>query len=134
MKHSSVVWIAITVHFLQGISCFLDSSSLGATPIHPLVKIGNIPAGVILLAAAFLAARHLLRNSFKPKEFILGVGLQQVLLIVTGWSSFSAIIHSSYADLVTRPHGFIFCDQILTVIITIFHTGVVIYNFANSGE
>ena len=96
----------------------------------PLGIIGARWAGVLLLAVAGMAALHLVRPRPSLWALVMGVGPQQMLIIATGWSAASAILSSSYADLVIRPHGFIFSDQIAWVWVAVFHTAAVLYAFS----
>ena len=134
MRHSPIIWLAVAVHASQGISCLFDPSSLGATPMAPLALIGPRWAGLLLIAVAAAAAHHLRRRPSGLLALALGVGPQQGIILVTGWSALLAITSSSYADHVIRPRGFIFSDQNAWVWVAVFHTAAVLHAFSHNGS
>lgn len=87
---------------------------------------GAYEAAVGLTLAAGLAIIALTHGGLKSPIGVAMSLYQQALLLMSGWSAWSCIVSSSYADMVIRPWRFILADQALMVIFALFH-GIAVF-------
>jgi hypothetical protein len=121
-----VVIYAIAVHLITGVILIVNpdaGASTGPSSVVQLLFDSPLLAGVaMLIAAALAAAAHIYRPlgswAFLP---------QQLLLIVAAVGALVAVVMGNYADGVVRPTLFILTDQLLVMLLPIFHAVAIIF-------
>jgi hypothetical protein len=124
---SLVVMYAITVHLITGVVLIADpdaAASTGPASVVQLLFDSPLLAGSAMVVAAVLAVgAHLFRPirswAFWP---------QQLLLIVAAIGALVAVVMGNYADGVVRPALFIATDQLLVMLLPIFHALAIVFS------
>jgi hypothetical protein len=124
---SLVVMFAIAAHLITGVVLIVDpdaAASTGPASVVQLLFDSPLLAGLAMLVAAVLAvAAHLYRSirswAFWP---------QQLLLIVAAVGALVAVVMGNYADGVSRPTLFIATDQLLVMLLPIFHALAIVFS------
>ena len=121
---NSVIVLSVVLHIHWGIGLQLSPESVGVTAIaHTARFFGGNPTatGLFLFVVGGLAAASLvLKHSYWPS--LLLVIPQQIVLLNSLWGSLWCAWHNVYADGTPHPGGFIFNDQVVHVLIGLFHT------------
>ena len=115
-----IIWYAVVLHVVWGAMLLLDSRASYTTGIHALTDMFGSPvvAGVFLLVVGVLAAYGL----FRSRTSMIGYLPQQFALLVSAGGAMRAMTMQQFADGVTRPFAFIFCDQLPAVLAAVLHS------------
>ena len=125
-KHHCGIYIVVLVALLHigwAIDMTILPKNLNATPIHPY----HVLFGSIYNVAAVLygvSALSIFAEIIWPENLRRWLCLvpQQVLTMLSAFSSYTAISESRYADLVIRNAHFIFRDQWGNIVAMLVHT------------
>ncbi len=118
-----VVYVAV-VHVVWAAMIPLWPVSLGATPIHGFVSVGNanpLVVSSLLLVSSGLALVSFLSPNASANVIVLLVLPQQAALFITMFGGLAAVLQSHYADGVPRPWPFILADQLPAILLAVAH-------------
>lgn len=124
-----IIWYAIVMHWIWGITLLFSRDPLAITTISSLIASGFVTAphaAIMYLSIAFLA----LIGMAAPK--VVGVLLlipQQIVLIISAVGAFRAMMTGVFPDGAIRSHSFLVADQIPAVLAAIFHLFAVYLNY-----
>lgn len=124
IKKLWVVWYATFLHLIWGLSLITTNLKLSTTTIDSFFFFTQNPriVGFSLCTIALLAFTGLFNHKWPKWIDCLMVLPQQFILIMSANGAINAIINSQFADGVIRPQAFIFCDQLPSILVAIFHT------------
>ena len=114
-----IIWYASLLHILWGIIIIASSGVPAATPLHMLNLL--VPGHVMLASLLFTVASLALLGIHRPKRWWLLVP-QQTILVCSAIAGLFAAVSGAYADGITRPHLFIFADQLPIILAAPFYT------------
>lgn len=125
-----IVWMAIAHHIIWGLLILGWDGQIQATPISRLRMIfpDNVLAPCLFIVAGSAMA-GLEQMDCESGCFWKRVGYllpQQIVLMLSAWSSLVAILNGYYADLEVRPRSFIAADQSVHILLAMFHTFAVV--------
>jgi hypothetical protein len=122
-----IIMYAIAVHLITGVVLIVNpdaGASTGPSSVVQLLFGSSLLAGLAMLVAAMLAtAAHLVRPlrswAYWP---------QQLLLMVAAVGALVAVVMGNYADGTVRPTLFIATDQLLVMLLPIFHALAIVFS------
>lgn len=129
MRIHWVIWLAMTLHLVQGSLLFFGDGAGNTTSAHLLLKYIPYPpvAGVVMAIAAIMALIELVYFHHMPDTRSIVLLLpQQVILVMAAGSAIEAMVNSHFADGVVRSRSFIIADQSVFVLLAIYYTLAII--------
>lgn len=122
-----IVSYAAGLHILWGVALLCTSFDQWATPISPYFQLfgGHLSVALWLLSISAVALGGKIWAN-RVVLLLLCLIPQQALLMISAWASGFAIYQQQYADGVSRPFVFIFCDQLPNILAMLAHTGYVV--------
>lgn len=129
IKNLWIIWYCVFLHFIWGLSLLITNESIHTTTIDAFFFFStNVKIiGSCLCSIAILASCGLFNHKWPKWIDCLMVLPQQFILLLSANGAITAIIHSQFADGVQRSRTFIFCDQLDSILLAIFHTATIIY-------
>jgi hypothetical protein len=122
-----IISYAIAVHLITGVVLILDpdaGASTGPSSVVQLFFDSSPLAGVAMVFAAALAIAAHLHRPLRSWAY----WPQQLLLVVAAVGALVAVVMGNYADGVMRPTLFIATDQLLVMLLPIFHALAIIFS------
>lgn len=124
-----IIWYAIVLHWIWGVSLLSSDSPLGVTAVSSIVSLGvvsSMTAGIYFLLISCLALVGLGAPKKVGVWFILP---QSLTLIFSAYGAIMAMVAGRFADGVPRPASFLIADQAPAVIAAFFHLVAVTDNY-----
>lgn len=121
----SILWYAILLHLVWGVTLFQSSAPLGITAISTVVKLGltsAATAGVLYISVALLAFMSLFMPARTAAMFLIP---QSVVLLTGAWGAVTAMVLGRFPDGVIRTPAFLITDQAPAVLIAFLHACVI---------
>lgn len=117
--------LATVLHYIWGFTLLVDPRVVRVTDLIPVDAAGLNPrmVGGCLLVVAHIGAWALTRPSLSWKTLAALMPQQFVLFMSSSAATYYTVV-GHYGDGVPRPHGFIFADQVLIILVTLLHTYV----------
>jgi hypothetical protein len=122
-----IIMYAIAVHLITGVVLIIDpdaGASTGPSSVVQLLFDSNLVAGIAMLVAAALAIAAHIHRPFRSWAY----WPQQLLLVVAAIGALVAVVMGNYADGVSRPTLFIATDQLLVMLLPIFHALAIVFS------
>jgi len=122
-----IIMYAIAVHMITGVVLILDpdaGASTGPSSVVDLFYGSHLVAGLAMLIAAALAIAAHLHRPLRSWAY----WPQQLLLIVAAVGALVAVVMGNYADGVVRPTLFIATDQLMVMLLPIFHAVAIVFS------
>jgi hypothetical protein len=117
-----MLWYAIALHWIWGVTLLSSNSPLGVTAIASIVDVGmasNKTAAFLYLVVSVLAAIAMWTPKWVSIPLIIP---QSLMLVLSAWGAAGAMAAGSFADGVVRPQAFLVADQAPAILAAIFHT------------
>lgn len=132
MKHEKIIWYAIALQLITGVSLLLHGEALNTAALSPFYQYAS-PTGVGLthIGAASLAVYALRSDKKYPQAVPWLLVPQQLLLLMSGVIALTLSVQGHYADGVVRPFFFIFTDQLPAMLLAVFYTATIILTLRN---
>lgn len=128
MRHEPIIWYAIILYFITGVSLLLHGSELNTATLSPFYQyLPSWGIGVLFIAISLLSTLAVLNEDKKHWAAMLLIP-QQLLILMSGVISLSLALQGQYADGVIRPFFFIFTDQLPPILLAFFFTWSLIYS------
>lgn len=129
-----VIWMAVLMHLIWGISLLSYGAPLYTTTLSDIVT-RVTPywlAAILLITSSIMAIAGIYLEKRKPRIALCLLLPQQFLLFLSMGSALDAVLGSQYSDGVIRPREFILADQVYAIITTGMHTLVLLYMFSRN--
>jgi len=120
-----IIWVAVVIHVLWGVSILFDPTPLNATPLYTIDAFlgrSRIWLAFALFTSAYFAAFGVIRKAEErdPAHLIWFIP-QQFLLVLSAFGAIRAIIEGQYADGTVIDSWHIFSDQLPIVVIGVMY-------------
>lgn len=115
-----IVWLGIVHHLIVAALLLMNEGVIHVSSVSSLAILGSAKEiAAVLISVAVLAIFGFFVKSNKAIFFILP---QQVVLLLTAFGSVAIILGGHYADGVPRAISFIAADQVIYILVALFHS------------
>lgn len=121
---------AAVLHLIWGAVLLFSAAPLSSTPLADFAVLHHSVVGVLMIAVALMAM-----TASRTRSRLWGSALatpQQFFLLVSAFTSASAVINGHYADGTVVPRLHIFVDQLPSMLAMVMHTFALLDWFAMS--
>jgi hypothetical protein len=121
-RYPLIVLYAVILHYVWAASLLANPGAGAATSLSGLAWLfGPKPLAIILFAVATMSLVFVAFASVRGIPSVLFALPQQVVLLLSAWTSLTAMWRGEFADGVSRPVAFIVADQAPAVIAAALH-------------